>query len=180
MHPVPEWYYSDNGFPSVEEMHAAHQPIVALATAVLSSAGGNIVDLGCGNGMLLKKIHEVKPASVPFGIDVTPSRIEHARELNPQFAANFVCGDLFDCDRIWPDGRRYALVILMPGRLLEVGSGRATKLKERIRAHGDQVLAYAYDDWIARHGSLLNLAREAGLSLHSTDASMAVSLASIL
>src|SRR5690349_9631667 len=114
MYPVPEWYYSDNGFPSVEDMHDAHKPIVALATAVLSGTGGSILDLGCGNGMLLKKIHEANSASVPFGIDVAPSRIEHARELNPRFAANFVSGDMFDSDRVWPDGRRYALAILMP------------------------------------------------------------------
>src|SRR5437868_6272896 len=78
MQPVPAWYYSDNGFPSVEEMDDAHQPIVALATAVLSGTGGNILDLGCGNGILLKKIHEAQPTSVPFGIDVTPSRIGQA------------------------------------------------------------------------------------------------------
>ena len=59
------------------------KPIVALAMAVLAGTSGNILDLGCGNGMLLKKIHEASPATVSFGIDVAPSRIEHARNDAP-------------------------------------------------------------------------------------------------
>src|SRR5437867_2880150 len=107
--------------PTRAEMDTAHRPIVALATAALAGTGGNVLDLGCGNGALLKKMHEAIPDSVPFGIDIVRTHIEHAAELNPQFATNFISGDLFESDLIWPGGRTYALVILMPGRLLEAG-----------------------------------------------------------
>jgi SAM-dependent methyltransferase len=177
MDPLPEWYASDNGFPSRAEMDTAHQPIVALATAALSGTGGNVLDLGCGNGALLKKIHEANPGSVPFGIDIAPTRIEDAAALNPPFAAHFVSGDLFESDLPWPGGRRYALVILMPGRLLEAGPHRAVKLRKRLHEACAQLLVYAYDDWLAQHGTLANLAAKAGISLRCRDADAVASLA---
>src|SRR5262249_60998040 len=63
--PPPDWYATDNGFGSVAAMDAAHEPIVAAAARVLGGAGGDVLDLGCGNGALLKKILAALPAPIP-------------------------------------------------------------------------------------------------------------------
>jgi hypothetical protein len=121
--PQPAWYATDNGFRSVPDMDSAHAPIVALAASTLGAAGGAVLDLGCGNGALLAKVQAVTGA-VPFGIDRDSDRIAHAHELLPRFAENFRVGDLGENDALWDEGRRYALALVMPGRLIEAQAGR--------------------------------------------------------
>ena len=141
------WQYADNGFASLEAMRALHQPIVALARGALASDSGNVLDLGCGNGMLLTEVCEGRGDLIPYGVDSNGSAIEHARRLSPQFAGNFVQGDLFDIE-LWDSGsRRYALALLMLGRLLEVPREEAMPMLDRLRSSCPRVLAYRYPDW---------------------------------
>jgi hypothetical protein len=51
-----EWYFRDNGFSSGYAMDISHQSILNLACSCLSQSSGRILDLGCGNGVLLHKI----------------------------------------------------------------------------------------------------------------------------
>jgi hypothetical protein len=113
----------------------------------------------------LQRIHELVTDVVPFGIDAAADRVEHARRLLPEFADHFTAGDMFESDEIWPTERRYALALLMPGRLLEAGAERAGRLSARLMAHCDQLLVYAYGDWLSRFGDLQGLARKAAISL---------------
>jgi len=136
-----------------------------LAVAAVRQGGGNVIDLGCGNGALLERLAAAAPGVVPFGIDVDPQRIEHARQLHAGHADNFVSGDMFDRDQLWVEGLRFALAILMPGRLLETDEAGAAALRERLRQSCDQVLIYAYGDWLTRAGNLGGLARQAGLPI---------------
>jgi radical SAM protein with 4Fe4S-binding SPASM domain len=162
----PTWFATDNGFPSVAAMREAHAPIVEAATEALAGKAGNVLDLGCGNGALLEQIAKRVSGVVPFGIDNDAARVEHARVLQAEFADNFTAGDLFDDDRPWSDGRRFALAIVMPGRLLEVDAARAQVLRERLGDRCDQVLVYAYGDWLA-DTDLAGLAGRAGMSVLS-------------
>jgi uncharacterized protein len=160
----PAWYASDNGFPSVAAMREAHAPIIKAATEALRGRVGNVIDLGCGNGALLEEIVKGTTAVVPYGVDSDATRVEHARTLQPEFASNFAVGDLFDDDRLWADGRRFALAIVMPGRFLEVDAPRAEALRQRLHDRCDQLLVYAYGDWLT-DTDLTGLARRAGLSV---------------
>ena len=135
-----------------------------------------MLDLGCGNGALLKELREECPAVVPYGIDVDESRIAHARELLPDVAGHFVAGDLFAADSLWPEGRRYALALVMPGRLLEVGPARAARLRARLERQCDRVLVYAYGDWLTRHGDLQGLAAAAGFRVFDAEPGAAAAL----
>ncbi len=175
----PVWYASDNGFNSCLNMDSAHKPIVDLAVSVLPGFGGNILDLGCGNGVLLKKIHEANPETVPFGIDLESSRIEHARLLLPEFVDNLISGDMFEENALWSDARRYALAMLMPGRLIEAGHERSASLKEWLKKYCDNILVYAYGDWLTQYEGLVGLAEKARILLLSSDADKKVSLANI-
>ncbi|MGK7945083.1 MAG: hypothetical protein AB4058_11505 [Microcystaceae cyanobacterium] len=176
----PEWYATDNGFNSRFTMENAYKPIVDLVTATLSGNGGNILDLGCGNGALLKRIYEANPKTIPFGIEIDPSRIEHGKEILPQFASNLICANMFEENDIWSDHQPYTLAILMPGRLIEADTEQSAQLKTRIEKYCDHILVYADGDWLLRYENLAGLAREAGIQLLSSDHNGKIGLAKFL
>lgn len=172
-------YASDNGFGTVQGMDEAHEPIVNLAAAALSGTGGNVLDLGCGNGALLKKICAANARVVPYGVELGPERVAHARQLLPDFAANFFAGSMFEDDRVWADDRRYALALVMPGRFLEVEPAEGERLKSFLKKRCDRILVYAYGDWLTRYQGLAGLARQAGLRLEGADADGKVGFATL-
>ena len=73
----------------------------------------------------------------------------------------------------------YSLVLLMPGRLLEVDDAAARQLRSWLRGHFQHLLVYAYGEWLTRHDGLAGLAAKAGLTLVSQHASGAAGLARI-
>ena len=161
----PAWYATDNGFTSTVAMREAHRPIVELARTVLDGTGGDVLDLGCGNGALLEELVAASPGVVPFGVDLDARRIHHAQLLHPHVADHFQVGDLLDDQVLGPATRRFALVLLMPGRLLEASPAAADALRRRLRAGGHRLLVYAYADWLTDAGGLASLAERAGLAL---------------
>jgi SAM-dependent methyltransferase len=166
----PTWRYADNGFSSAEAMNVLHQPIVALTHKALAYESGNVLDLGCGNGTLLAKVCE-RGNLIPYGVDSNGFAVEHARLLLPQFADNFVQADLFDIER-WDGGtRRYALALLMLGRLLEVPGEVAMRMLHRLRLSSSRVLVYAYPDWGGQ--PLEAMARQLGLEVEESGCSTA-------
>jgi len=156
--PHPDWYHMDNGFSSWHAMDSCHAPIVALAKRELNGLSGSVLDLGCGNGVLLKKICSNNQL-VPYGVDIRESCLDHARELLPGFSENFIDGDFFD-SWIW-SSRKYVLGIVMIGRLLEVDRNRAEALVAELRTHCERVLAYVYEGWSQK--SFRDLLQQAGL-----------------
>lgn len=175
--PMPEWYASDNGFNTRAAMDEAHRPIVELAVKTLGESG-TMLDLGCGNGALLKKIRDQRPGVIPFGMDIEPRKLAHAGELQPEFAENFLAGSMFegvplDADTV------YSLIILMPGRLLETDAGQAGRLRGWLRGHFEHLLVYGYGEWLTDHGGLSGLARKAGFELVKQHPSGAAGLARI-
>ncbi len=161
----PGKYAANNGFFSRLMMDKAHQPIIEQAITVLPNTSSTVIDLGCGNGALLKKIYEKNPNIIPYGIEQEASRLENIPLLLPQFVDNFWVGDIFASEELWAQNRRYFLALLMPGRLLEVPPKTAANLKKRLQQQCDRLLIYAYGDWLTRYGSLAGLAKEAGLEL---------------
>jgi hypothetical protein len=160
------WYHADNGFASVDAMDGLHRPIVEKARRALRNEGGNVLDLGCGNGVLVGKICEGRSDLIPFGVDANPAAIDHARLLSPDHSGNFMQADLFDIPA-WEFGRRYALALLMAGRLMEVPRDRALELLEQLRSSCSRVLVYTYPDW--GDTPLASIAKQLGLELNQTD-----------
>ena len=175
------WYASDNGFSTKMAMDRAHQPILDLAAETLGAEGGSVLDLGCGNGALLKKLHARVPDLAPFGVDVDPGRVAHAAELLPDYTGNFSAGDIFEPDVYWPEERKFDLVLMMPGRLLEVDPEKAGTLLRRLNENCGHILVYAYGDWLERHDGLVGLAKRVGLEMmgnpQTTAGEVAVGLA---
>lgn len=168
----PEWYAADNGFTSRLAMEKAHEPIVELAAKTLAKREGNVLDIGCGNGALLKQLCQANPDIIPYGLEYARSKVNHASELLPKFVNNFVCGNMFEDNCLWTENNRYILAILMPGRLVEVGFEQSKFMKSWIRKHCDNLLIYAYGDWLTRYKNLGGLAQAAGISLLDSNAEM--------
>jgi SAM-dependent methyltransferase len=160
--PRPEWRHRDNGFFSRHGMDVLHRPIVNVASKAVAGLAGNVLDLGCGNGALLEKICRDRDRLTPYGIDLNDEALNHARELLPWSAQNFVRGDFFDL-AAWPDPLRYCLAILMVGRLFEVPVESAGRLLTAVRARCDRVLVYAYPG--SSPDPLEELVHRAGLRL---------------
>lgn len=160
------WLFEDNGFRSLSAMEAAHKPIVALAKEALSDRGESLIDLGCGNGVLIRGICNVCDNLVPYGIDRRTTCVDHARKLLPRFSLHFTCGDLFDLTA-WPATKsRFSLAIIMAGRLLEVEEKKATSLVDALRHRCDGILLYLYADW--KLNSLNDIAERFSLGSIST------------
>ena len=174
-----DWYYLDNGFRSKQDMYKEHEPIVQLAGQTLSYSVGNVLDLGCGNGVLLKKICHSNHGLVPWGLDRSRDAIAHARLLSPRYADHFVLADIFDDCAVWSNGRGFELVVLMLGRLREVPRACADKLLGRIKKSAGNLLVYAYDAVLHQHGSLANLAGKTGVSLCDQRSAEYVALANL-
>lgn len=164
-HKQAEWYFGDNGFTSRSGMDAAHRPLVELSAAALGATPGAVLDLGCGNGALLEKICERRKAAAPFGIDLDPSKVAHAGLLLPRHAANFHVGDFFNADAPALGERRYALALLMLGRLFEVEPERAAGLRGWLRSHVEHLLVYVYPGYANPLGDFESLARAVGVEL---------------
>jgi 2-polyprenyl-3-methyl-5-hydroxy-6-metoxy-1,4-benzoquinol methylase len=171
-----EWYFRDNGFSSGYAMDISHQPILNLACSCLSQSSGRILDLGCGNGVLLHKIWFNHQNVIPCGIDVIPEKIDHAKLLLPEYKNNFAIANIFDVESFWPSNETYSLVILMLGRLIEVPPIQINQLLSRLKDQTSQVLVYAYDDYIREYGSLEQMAKQIGVELLDFEASSNVCL----
>jgi hypothetical protein len=168
------WYYADNGFNSKEGMDLCHDPIVKLATETLSQATGNVLDLGCGNGVLLKKICRSHGNVIPWGIDHSTANIGHARWLSPRFADNFVVSDIFDDCVVWSQDCEFQLVILSLIHLYQVPEEYAEELLRRIKEHTRNILLYAY---AGSDVSLEELAQKAEITLSDKQSSNDVAIA---
>jgi len=175
--PSPAWWHTDNGFSSSFEMGSAHRPIVNLVLKILGEGGGNVLDIGCGNGALLEKIVDGAPGVVPYGVELDPERIAHWKQVHAKSQGGCWCGDIRELDDVWD--KTYEVAIVMPGRLLEAEPEASARLLDRLARQCQTIVAYAYPDWLATHGSLQRLAHKAGLELLTLDPHAKVSVARV-
>lgn len=174
---VPAWYHEDNLFPSRERLDEVHAPIVDLAVRTLAAAPGPVLDLGCGNGALLRKIHEQQPRAIPHGVELHADRVAHARLLLPAFARNFVSGDMFSEQVLSSLPGSFALALLSPRRLEEAGMSRSAQLLSWIQQRASRLLVYGYGTSLQEPGGLAGFARRFGLLLEQGGPDVRASLA---
>jgi SAM-dependent methyltransferase len=174
-------YFRDNGFSSRYAMDRSHRPILDLARDVLGAISPSpgdrirVLDLGCGNGALVRKIAELHPGVVPAGIDLSPDKIARARRWQHQFEDEFRVANLFDAEAL--DGGEIDITILMLGRLIEVPMATARQFLERLRDRTRHLLVYAYDDYIRQFGPLASMAAQVGIRLLDPEPGKNLSLA---
>lgn len=61
---------------------------------------GKVIDLGCGNGLMLRHlVRRSKYSLVPYGIDFIEKSIKQAKEtILPEYAENFIVGNIVDIE----------------------------------------------------------------------------------
>lgn len=124
--------WTDNGFMSKEAMEEAHKDLLRVA----SIDGGKVLDLGCGNGLLLSKI----PGIVPCGVDFSPTKIRKAKELLPE--GQFISSSIYDF--LWVGYVPVDYTIIAGNRLHEnpLSGTLIRKLKDVTR----RVILHTYDN----------------------------------
>jgi hypothetical protein len=140
--------WEDNGFSSKEAMEASHGPLVNLL-AKHKPRIETIMDLGCGNGVLVEKLcglyeeDMAGSAPAPHGVELDAKRL--ARAHRRMYWGVWTLGNIKDTE-LW-DTQPYDLVVLMPGRLQEMASDERARVLASVQK-AKYVLMYAYGDWI--------------------------------
>ena len=145
--------WMDNGFGSMAAMDRAHETVLAVVGDAKSA-----LDLGAGDGRLLSKMTGPGPW---HGLEIDGGRVERGMRRHGSRV-------LIVRDRIENAGavyERHDVVLLMPGRLLEMERRHAHSVRTALPRLGRRLVLYAYDEWLTRHGSLEGLAEAAGLRL---------------
>lgn len=167
------WYAEDNGFRTGYAMKRAHAPIVERVRKLYQESPAlqkspRVLDLGCGNGVLLHRISKLNPTIVPVGVDFDHGKISRARMVFGNQRSEFHVDDIF----VWSANEKppeMYLAILMLGRLLEVPEYLRAKFIERVAPSLEHVLVYAYEDYVREHGSLRMMAERLGITLLDED-----------
>lgn len=170
------WYVTDNGFNSRVRMYEEHEIIIAAfrnLSGMESDARFSIIDLGCGNGALLKRLKQNFPGANVFGVETESERIAHAPLLHPQCDERFKRMNMFDLDE-GEFNEYFDFAFLMPGRLLEVNLKTATAFLSVLRSRVKRLIVYAYGDTLAKHGGLDQLCESVGLRIVTTEGSVGV------
>ena len=94
-----KWLYENKHFFSVKMNGYSNIPKNSYtSTLPLIDRGGKIIDLGCGNGMLLNFLLQFSGYHlIPYGIDLNKEAIQQAKtDVLPEYADNFTAGDIKD------------------------------------------------------------------------------------
>jgi hypothetical protein len=126
-----------NGFATREAMQRAHQFVV---DALPPEVYGSVLDLGCGDGALLRAVHARHPYTELHGV-----------EQRTDLLHGYDTGDLFT----WEWHRDYRIVLLAAQRLTEVDRATAFGLLDRIAAHAETLVLYSYAAWPHELGDLV-------------------------
>ena len=125
-----------NGFKSKSAMSAAHEFIVSVLKD--NKIKGKVLDLGCGDGALLKAIQAAHPDTRLLGIDINEDVITTVAPGVIPYQS-----DIFE----FRDWEAVDLVLLSSQRLFEVPEHKALALMEVISNFSKRLLLYNYGEW---------------------------------
>lgn len=125
--------WTDNGFNSKESQEEAHKDLLMVA----SIEGGKVLDLGCGNGLLLSKI---KVNITPYGVDFSISKTRKAKELMPK--GEFLASSIYDFQWVRPAPFDYTFIA--GNRLHE--NPLAGTLVRKLKELTTKLILYTYDN----------------------------------
>lgn len=136
-------FWTHNGFSSHEFMRRVHVPIIqAIKEFVPQNA--SVVDLGCGNGALLRRAKLYRPDIKIGGMDINEEAIQSVQ--SSIMSRKWVAGKIQDM--AWVDifpKREETAVIFCPVRAHEMTDEERTRFMETLLTYPVMV-AYVYSD----------------------------------
>jgi SAM-dependent methyltransferase len=129
-----------NGFSSRAGMEQAHDVLLEALEGTELDPGSDVLDLGCGNGLLVEKVVTRYVGVTPHGVELNTERAKAAYDRLP---GGFVfLGDIRDLG-LWD--QEYDLIIFMPGRLKEMSEDDRLKVMQQL-IKAPRILLYTYQD----------------------------------
>jgi hypothetical protein len=138
---VDSW--TDNGFSSKRAMLDAHDVLMSVAPGSSDLSIRAVLDLGCGNGVLLQRAAMRWPGVQLNGVELAPDRWRSAESRIP---GDVRPGNIADLS-LWPDV--YDLAFFMPGRLNEMSTTQQNAVLDQL-GKVPQVVLYAYGDQVGK------------------------------
>jgi hypothetical protein len=151
--------WEENGFSNKTAMDHFHQVILDAIGDMKYIPAGNVLDLGCGNGILLGRVVGDRPDLLPHGVEMDRQRCMSA--ATTIHWGMFTMGSIFDLST-WKEPA-YSLVLLMPGRLLETTRATAEQVRKQLYDKTDLLLINLTCDWTQQYGSIDNIMKVTGL-----------------
>jgi hypothetical protein len=130
--------WTDNGFSSEVVMNEFHEPILRMARERIKTGIKRVIDLGCGNGLLLNQIADVEL----WGCEIDKDKLERGRKLHKN--VKFHPRSLYDFPLLDP---MPTLILLSTQRLEEARPDQLAMFLPRLADLGDEVMLYGYDDY---------------------------------
>jgi hypothetical protein len=151
--------WEENGFSNKGAMDHFHQVILDAIGDMKYVPSGNVLDLGCGNGVLLGRVVGDRQDLIPHGVEMDKQRCMSA--ATTIHWGMFTMGSMFDL-HTWNE-KAYSLVLLMPGRLLETTKVVAEQVRKQLYEKTDLLLINLTCDWTQQYGSIDNIMKITGL-----------------
>ncbi len=142
--------WQDNGFDNRTAMVFSHDTIEVVVRKKPDNK--KFADLGCGDGTLLNKLRMSGAIVDGWGCEKDPAKVLRGQRRYPDI--ELVTSPIEDVTEF-----KFDTVLLMPGRLVEMGPEKAQRVKEDLFEQAGRVIAYSYD------GKLHELASRVGLEL---------------
>lgn len=145
--------WEENGFRYKEAMDHFHEVVVDAIGDMKYIPAGNVLDLGCGNGVLLGRVVNNRQDLIPHGVEMDRQRCMSA--ASTIHWGYFTMGDVFDLNT-WKEDY-YSLVLLMPGRLIETSPQKAQAFRKQLYEKTDLVLINLTCDWTQQYKTIDNM-----------------------
>jgi 2-polyprenyl-3-methyl-5-hydroxy-6-metoxy-1,4-benzoquinol methylase len=142
--------WSENGFQDFQSMRAGHELILSKLSELVQSSTRTIVDLGCGNGELLRRISQRYPSLSFHGIDLSPEKIKRARVFDPEMSLSIGDVTRMEFDQI------YDIAIVSLNRLAEAKRSGNEQFLPRLLKSARTILGYSYEHMLTEvlHGEV--------------------------
>lgn len=160
-----EHLWKDNGFSSFEAMKHSHDVLLSLLKEHKIEYK-TVVDYGCGNGELLRRIEESLKLNCRYiGVEIDEMRVKRGKINFPQ--AEYVAKNMFETELYIEEP---SLSIIMPGRFFEVDEFVALSFLKKFNEN-QNVVFYAYADRIQdlKSEKLVKLLNKAGFKFTMID-----------
>lgn len=145
-----KWFGANEKRFSLEKNGYLNPPVLTYISILpLIDVDASILDIGSGNGMLLKFIVEFSNHKItPYGIDVKKEAINEARhKIFPEYADNFVVGDI---DEPINFRNKFDIIICNPFHSSKGIKNLNYRLK-KIRRQNGKIILMVHDDLLSKN-----------------------------